>query len=359
MANYTYFTADLRTGTVLSELPLRDVHFSSVLNGSGSFSASVPINDHRLDKLGIDDATTPRKVAIYVDRDDVLVWGGVIWTRSPDTANGVLQLGGNDFWSYFRRRFIRSTQTFAATDQLTIAQTLINYAQAQTGGDIGVTVGSEVSAILRDRTYWAYERKNLAEAVEQLSAVIDGFDFAIDVRYASGVPEKVLTLSYPRRGRIAGVTGHLFDLDRTGGNIVSYTWPEDGTTTANLVDSIGAGEGDAMLIGTAADTSQIDAGLPLLETVTTYKDITESATINGHAQADLAEVSQLVTTPELVVRADADPILGSYITGDEARIRIDDDWKGGIDTYKRILSISVAPDTPEGEQVTLAMGEAA
>lgn len=357
MADYTYFTADLRTDTILSELPLRDVTFSSVLNGSGSFSATIPYNDPRWDKIGIKGATTPRKTALYVDRDGVLVWGGIIWTRLPE--DGRLRIDGNDFWSYFRHRYIRATQTFAAVDQLTIAQDLIDYAQGQTGGDIGVQVGSEVSGVLRDRPYWGYERKNIGEAIEQLASVIDGFDFAVDVRYASGIPERVLSLGYPRRGRTASASGHVFERSRTGGNIVKYPWPEDGTETANLIDAIGAGEGDSMLISTAVDQSQIDLGLPLLEAVTTYKDVSVQETLTEHAQGDLEKARQVISRPQVTVRADADPVFGSYIVGDEARFRISDEWFDDIDTYYRITGTSVTPEGSEGEEVVLTLGEAA
>jgi hypothetical protein len=121
------------------------------------------------------------------------------------------------------------------------------------GADIGVAGGSELSGVLRDRTYQAYEVKQIGEAVEQLAAVDGGFDFAIDVTPSFG---KVLTLSYPRRGRIAGTTGIVFE---SGKNLLGYTEDVDAGRQATIYTAIGAGDGADMLSGGGGDDT-LDGG---------------------------------------------------------------------------------------------------
>lgn len=358
MAIYTYLFADLRTNAILAELPLAGVGFEQILGGAGSFNATLALGDPKVAKLDPLGSTEPERTAIYVDRDGVLVWGGILWTRRWGSSARQLQLAGNEFWSYARRRHLRTTKTYEEVDQLEIAQDLLNWMQSLAGGDIGLVVGTETSGVLRDRTYYGYELKQIGEAVEQLSRVEGGFEFAVDVRYgSSGTPEKILTLSYPRRGRTVDKTGLVFELP---GNINDYDWPEDGTTAANASHAVGAGEGDSMLSSVAHRPDRLDAGYPLLEQVVAYKDVSEFATLDAHARADVAAATADVR-PTITVRADTEPRLGSYITGDDARVRITDDrWPStaasavGLDTFMRIVGISVDPPSAgTAEQVNL------
>lgn len=357
--SYTYLFCDLRTNAILAELPLKNVSASRVLNGAGTFSASLSLNSiSDLDPIG---STQPSRTAVYIDRDGVLIWGGIIWNRDYSSTGEEMTLGGSEFWSYFKGRRIIDTLTFTTADQLTIAQDLIDYAQAKAGGNIGIVVGSEVSGVTRDRIYYRYDLKPLAEAVEQLSAVQNGFDFVIDVGYSSGVPTKTLVLNYPRRGSLVSTTGLLFDYP---GNVINFRWPEDGSRQALTSYAIGSGEGDAMIISSASRPDLIDAGYPLLEESKSYKDVTIQATLDAHARADVEAVAYPITVPPITIKANQDPVLGSYTVGDNIRIKVSassDDLRicerfpDGLDTYKRIVSYTIHPDS---ETVVLAFGDA-
>src|SRR5207237_449511 len=151
------------------------------------------------------------------------------------------------WWSLFPWRRITADKTYSAAthDQLFIARDLVTYAQSKPGGALGITVGSEVSGRKRDAAYHFYEHKPVAEAVEQMSRLDDGFDFAIDVAYdSSGAFTRTFRLWYPRKGRTAGSTGHVWELGR---NMVSLKWPEDGTKTVNASYALGAGQAESML----------------------------------------------------------------------------------------------------------------
>lgn len=360
-AQYTYLSCDLATNEVLAELPLRGVSFTLALNRAGDFSATLPLGDSRVTDLDPISATEPIRTALYVDRGGVLLWGGIVWTRRYNSATRSIELAGNEFWSYFRKRRITDTLAYTNEDQLTIVRELIDYAQAKPGGDIGVDTGSGTSGVVRDRTYSSYEYKPVGEAVEQLSAVLDGFDFAIDVAYSAGEPAKFLRLGYPRRGRTATATGLLFELDSLGGNILGYSYPEDGTSSANTVHSIGAGDGESILRSVSSRTDLIDAGFPLIEELTTYKDVVVQSTLDAHAEADVEAFAGPVTIAEVTVQADTDPMIGSYIVGDEARFRINDERFADdpLDTYHRIVAMTVRPGDDEQETVTLTLNEVA
>jgi hypothetical protein len=205
--------------------------------------------------------------------------------------------------------------------------------------------------VLRDRTYYHYERKPVGEAVELLAELQNGFDFAIDVAYVSGTITKTLVLSYPRRGRITPLVWEL----RT--NLGQLSQEVDAIRAANKVDALGAGEGDTMLIATAADTSQL-ASYPLLEDVVTFKDVSVTATLTAHAALAVKNLAKPVTRiPTLLaVQTNPDSGLGSFITGDSVQVKGSDGWIS-LDERMRVQSYEVKVDTEGREEVSVQLAQ--
>lgn len=350
---YRYLAYDLRTNDALAELPLADVSFTSTLNGAGTFNANLVIDGNAALMMA---ATTPERTIIFVERDGVLLDGYIIWKRILTNDRPRL-LEGASLASLFRRNRIVTDITYTATDQFTIARALVTAMQDQSGGDVGIEVGSGTCGVTRDRTYYAYQRKNMGDALAELASVNNGFDWAIDIAWDGETPAKNLALSYPRRGRIAGTTGLIFE---SGKNLRGYTFTEDGTRSARVVDALGAGDGNDMLISTKARTDLIDAGYPLTAETIAYKDVTVQTTLDGHATAG---VNARAATPTfLTVTIDPDDVdggLGHFVDGDDVLVRITDDnfpatSNGpGYSAYHRIISHTVTPGDPETVAVTL------
>lgn len=335
-----YLATDLVSGDILAELPLGDVSFSYVLNGSGDFKASLNISDPKVKKLNPILATEPAKTGIYVEDNGVLLWGGIIWTREYD---GKLRIAANDFWSYFRSRIIREDLDFVEVDQFTIATDILDSLMAE-DGSLQFVHTSPTCGVLRDRHYYAYEFKPGAEAIEQLSAVQNGFDFVTDVTYINGEITRRFIPSFPRRGRTADVTGLTFELP---GNIQSYKWPEDGTKLAVRSYAMGAGEEAEMLTATSTNNALL-GDYPLYEQVLSYKDVSVQQTLNDHAQADMVAASKPENIASLTVKTQ----LGAFTLGDEAAVVIKDD-RHDINTTKRITSYEVTPST---QTVSITLG---
>jgi hypothetical protein len=369
VAEYRCISADLVTGTRIAEISLRGLTYSARLNNVGTLSGTLQLPepttaDNRTQAAVLNDAVDEARRSIIVERDGVIVWAGIVWLSPYDDSNQTRSIQAAELWSYFRHRVVDYSETFTAADQFAIAQSLINKAQASSGGDIGVTVGTETCGVTRDRTYNRYELKPVGEAVEQLAEVQNGFDFAIDPAWIAGDLVATFRLSYPRRGRNYLETGHVFELGR---NMIKFEWPSDGTRAANKVWATGNGEGDAMLITSASDASQLapassgGAGYPLLETVFPNKDISVQATLDAAAQGRLVTTAVPVVLPTITVRADVDPILGSYITGDAARIIIPPNvsprFPNGLDTYRRIVGWDVSVSDEGAEEVALILGD--
>ncbi len=356
MAVYRYLAHDLRTNTALAELPLSGVSYGEALNGAGSFAASMPLIGNARSLLA---ATQPERTAIYIERDGAIIGGAIVWARTRP-SNGVITLQGAGWWSFFRRQHLRTTQTFTTADQLLIARTMINTAQAQPGANIGVTVGTETCGVNRDRTYFAYEVKQIAEAVEQLANVQGGFDFAIDTTQARG---KTLTFGFPRRGRIAGTTGIVFE---AGKNLIDYQATEDGTRSARTFTALGAGDGLDMLTATNTRTDLLDLGFPLTSDTGAFKDVIVQSTLDGHAAAGVASRALTPTFWTITVDPDdPDGGLGTFITGDDALLRIGDDisyprgtdGSPGYERFHRIIDWTLTvPDTGK-DTLAITLGD--
>lgn len=358
MADYRYIFADLLTNTILAELPLTAVNFTQQLNTAGTFTGDLLISGINTTSLNVANATIPARTAIYVDRDGVLVWGGIIWAREYNSKTQRIKLTAREFESYFERRRITADTVFANTDQLTAVQTIITNAQAATNGSIGLQLGGETSGVLINRTIYGYEYKTVFSIIQDLSRSSTGFDFNIYIYYdANRNPAKLLRLGYPRYGRKYSTTSLQVPVFELPGNIIEYSWPEDGSIAANTIYALGAGSNPGKLTSTAVDGSKIASGWPLLEEQSNYSDVSDAALLSGLANGQVSVVSYPPTTIKITVPPFTDPIFGSYEVGDDARIRIlDDRFPTQLDAIYRIVAFNVTAgenNAPETVTVTL------
>lgn len=358
MATYRYLFADLRTNSIIAELNMTGVSFTQTLNTAGTMQGHILLSGVNSAAANVSAATIPARCAIYVDRDGVLVWGGIIWQREYNSTSQQLSITAQEFESYFGRRRITTTQSFTNQDQLLIARTLVNNMQAATGGSIGIAVGNELSGILVNRTYYSYELKTVLSALQDLSQQTTGFDFNIQVAYdGGGNPTKTLKLSYPQSGTRWSATNQSAPVyEFPAGNVVEYSYPEDGSTAANTIYVSGAGSNEGKLLVTSTDAAKITAGWPLLEDSINYSDITDQAVLTSLGSGKIAAVSYPPTTMQIVAPPSQDPILGSYTIGDDIRVRITDDrFPTGLDATYRLMALNVQAGEASAERVTLTL----
>ena len=107
-AEYRYYTADLLTNNVIAEIPFTGVSYERALSRAGSFSGEIPMIEATA-PLNLYESTMPGKTALYVLRNGVCVWGGIIWSRSYNPSNKTLQIDGQEFISYLYHRAVWQT----------------------------------------------------------------------------------------------------------------------------------------------------------------------------------------------------------------------------------------------------------
>lgn len=374
MAEYRFEARDLRTGVLLGDLPLGSVAWSQGFDGQGvrgTLRGRINLMQRastgaRL-TAGFLDGTRLARTVIWLYRDGVPLDGFIVWQRPKRIGGRHLEINAASLLSYFGRRTLNATKSYTAVDQHDIARDLVTYMQAQTGGNVGiVNTTTNDSGVVRDRLpiAFGYERKNIGELLEQLAAVEQGFEYAVDVALVADVPQATFRCSYPKRGRTYGQTGML--LIRSGdnsGNLLDYDLDEDAVELVTTVHAIGAGEGTDMLLSTQSDTSLIDGGWPLLEDVISLKDVSAKATLDSHARAHVKRHG-LTGMERWGLRVDPDDVsvpFGSWIVGDEARVVVEDDERfpagvngePGFDRVMRIVGQTVTVQDDGGPDIVM------
>jgi hypothetical protein len=355
---YTYFVADLASGALIEELPLSGVTFDKRLNDVGSLRAQLRVDDPAIRARNPRILSEPGRTAIYVDRDGVLLWGGIVWTARYGAADAILEIGASDFFSYLQRRYVlpvdfavRPDVTFAG-DQLVIAAQLVELAQSHAGGDLGIEIrGPDTSDVEPfSITYTVHQLQTVADAITRLANAEHGFDFTADVEYGPDQrPIRLLRFGYPRLGQSGAP--HVWEY---GANLVDFTWPRDAASMATRI----LAQGDGTLFAVAEDPPAYTGGWVLLEDAFSDNDIKQPRLLQSRANAELLTRRRPIVLPEITVRGDLDPVIGKYSVGDDARIVIDAPLFGadGIDMTFRLLAVEVTPgDDAAQETVRLTV----
>lgn len=318
--------------------------WSDVLNAPGAATFVIPANQPSATAENL----AAGRTALYVVNDNVPVWSGMLWKRPRNPGDNTITLIAAGWHSYFRHRRFRTDKTWTAVEQLDIAREVIDHAQAVSAGNVGITTtDTNTSGVTRDRTYLGRERKPYGETLEQLAAVRNGFDFRYDThRNSAGDIEVAFRTSYPATGR---PTNLVFE---DGSNCEFVRLESSAERLANHTTATGAGEETQMLIATAEDAASLNS-YPLLEDVAAYVDVTVQATLDDHVNRDLAR--NLNPAEYFTIKLDpgADPGLGSFVIGDQARAVYSDPFET-IDQTVRILQIKV--EIGDTDQVTLKLG---
>jgi hypothetical protein len=105
---YRYFLTDLLSNNIIAEVPFNGVSFQRTNRKAGTFSGSIPFIE-KTESLNLYESTMPGKTGLYIMRNGVCVWGGMIWRRSYDSGSKELKVDGAEFISYFYHRNVWQT----------------------------------------------------------------------------------------------------------------------------------------------------------------------------------------------------------------------------------------------------------
>ncbi|MFE0189287.1 hypothetical protein [Streptomyces sp. NPDC058989] len=345
---YRVLVCDLRSDQLLDVLPLQEVTVEDFIGKAGSLQGTVPIpNAAMADRVR--PILTPARTALWVERDREIWWGGVLWSVNPksdERGRISVEVQAGTFDTYLEHRQLRTTLKATNRDQLDIARDLVDYAQAQTRGDIGITYDTELSGIKRSRTFSASDQPKIRDLLDKLGEADRGFEWRIRCYHdpKSGARMKQLDLGHPILAR----PGDDVVLTHPG-RLLTYEFPTDGTTVANVWQARGASDNRNQAAASRPLLSEplvaeqdLAAGWPRLDGSSDHQSIDDPKVLGEHARAEAALARRPQVIPEITVHLD--PQISPDLLGRYVRLRIRDDWHpDGLDARHRVVGISVTP----------------
>lgn len=391
---YQYFIANTRTGDVVTEIPLTGVSWSLAVSKAAELSGAVPID--QVPGLDLYEATLPIKSSLFVMKDGLVVWGGIIWNRSYTTPGASISITCSTFESYLFSRHIWHTTSYSnAVDEYAVARGLIDLMQTDfnaTGtvddgvikavgsASIGLLYETRTSGRHQDTQTWdGGGLTSFGDALTEFSNNLNGFEWNIKCGLDPAANKFTKTLVFrdttpaltPLGGTYTGVrTGLDVNLFEYPGNISSVTLDESGDHSSTRYIVTGGDTGVDGYVPKAAwnNNDYLNSGWPLVEIVnSSHSSVSSPATLLEYANIGGRKTRPLVPTWSVLVNGAKDPAIGTYAVGDWCHFVVNDTFisrrlnlPNGVDTsdmIKRIMGFTVSvPDVPqEPEQVTLEL----
>jgi len=329
-------------------IPARGLEFTLPLSDHGECSFSATVEPRRSFWRP---ALSCAMSGILVCRDGVPVWSGQMLGERQSGARTY------DFtfaeWGSFFETCPAVPFTLTNTNDHVLQRRLISDAQAVAGQDVGIILGSTLGATVSDLTIDAWGTTTVEEEFRRLGEHAGGPEWAVITTgtlenptrtliqgnpLGSTTPVAVLefveeTEAYvaPEAPPTLTLLGSLFPGaqpyavigGRRGGNIISHPARQQ-SPGITVAIAVGAGDQLAQIRKSAPATALLNAGYPRKTKTATYTDVSIEATLQRHADADLASGSGMTTVYTLTTFED-DPDWTQVARGDTVRVELDTD----------------------------------
>src|SRR5690606_26954353 len=324
---------------VVDRLVTAGISYTHELNRPGQANLGLPIRSlspavkERLANL----ARFPSEVWIY--RDEHLDWAGEIQTLQ--VQGQTLTINCTGLLGYTWRMGVTEDLVFTDEDQFTIAKALVDHWQSLEYGHYGIDT-SEIgeSGVTRDRIYLRDELHNIGQRLEELGAVINGFDMHVDPA------TRKLVLSYPKRGR--DLTASVFFDERNidSADVVLALGPDDLVTDVAATGTLQAedGENTVTYVERGNDTlrgwyGRSWAGINL-------SNVSREETVTERADAHLGARDGVFFQPGVTIMPRPGADVGGFLPGDLVSYSYDAGLRLMSGTY-RVAKVAVP--VSEGE----------
>lgn len=245
------------------------------------------------------------------------IWAGAVLTVACGSEETV-RIGCVSLEGYLDRQYVGDHAWVGQDEASVIAAGLI--ADANIDG-INLDVDAPATGTLRDRTYFDRDDKTVYSALRELMGVIDGPEWTIRLGWDDATQTVSKTVEVRKRiGLSAAVPAAVFDnqpgssavFDTVGSASTSYVLTRDFSSGkgANHVMAVSSGQGESRPQSTPA--SNIRPGWARWShRWTPSTSITDTDTLDGHAQNALALMQYGSRTLTIAARADTYPVLGT------------------------------------------------
>lgn len=318
--NVTWHSVDLRTGARGQQLQVQaKTAPSRILGTPTELELSVRLWDKGAEVPGWEAATLPGRVMVVaLDENETPIWGGMVYRRVGN-ASAWVALNTVTLEAYLDRRYVQD-HTYTFVSQTLIAAGVIG--DATTDG-VEFDVDAIASFQLRERSYFDDEDKTVLSVLNELVEIESGLEFTIDLEWADDT-RTVLSRIIRIADRIGTPTTTPTAMFTMPGCVTDFTYVEDYSPEngANAVQAISSGEGD-----TRPESQWQKAVAPgwvqYDKKITPSTSITETATLNLHARAEVLQTWDGMKELVLEAQADAAPRIGTdWHLGDDVGVAL-------------------------------------
>lgn len=383
------------SGAVLADtIPLQVQSFSAQLNGSGTLSGSLDLQENYALNQPFISALECRRAVLWVLADGYPAWAGVVWDW-PDMSRtgGTLPISAQTIDSVFSKRLITDTLNYPQVDLFKVFVDLCNYGRTKMSSYIS-TVSPAVTRSAGYLSLVATRGRIARLVIPPVSLVSSGVPWTASYTYsdltqvssawsdmcASGNLEYVfqpgldssgnlaifLQLGYQQLGRPLGEAGYTLDYGG-GGNVLDYGYQRTGSQSANYIWATAPPNGAALQWGSiyphGADLGDLDAGYPLLEATASWQGsvVTSQAQVDSFADGHVALVTAGMATPTVIIGGGGYPGVKDIVLGDAVEFVATSplhparsDGTPGLQQQVRITGYTVTPSGPQQqEQISL------
>lgn len=325
-----YYIVDALSGDLVDELPRLDGPLTHVLGASSSSSLTHPILDPGSFgyRPGVAAALTPLSRAILAVVHNVPIWLGTIlprsWSSAPSIGVAAVTSEG-----YFARRYV-GDHVFSQVDQATIAATLLGDAGDIPGVGYGqaLTINPTLTGVKRDRTYKASDHKKVYDALRELAQVEGGIEWTVRLGWTSSARTRIQRVAEigTRLGTASANPDVVYSTHGPARPIYQYSEDHADGKSANYIRAYSSGEGSSQPVSSPAVLpGLLTSGVPIYEQhFQPSSSITDTATLDAHARAQLARIGGGTKTWKVSVLWDAWPRLGvDYQLGDDIALELE------------------------------------
>jgi hypothetical protein len=322
VTHYAYLFTDLRTSTVLAEVPLSSVYVSDELNNLGECRGGFTLDMTGYDNQSLIDATIPGRAGIIVEREGQPIWDGFVTSRWYQSEAKLVQFYAKTIKSYLDHNYIDTTFDYQGVEQTQIFLNLWTVLQADPTRNIQVALPAPIATgVNKTATVHQYEFKTFGSVADDLANGDDGFDWNVLTTKSGGNYQRTLMMGYPYLGE--PFSPDSLTIDYPGPSVLNYWETENQIATHTF--GLGAGSGDAMLQSLRSDTAALVDSLRFDRTIS-FKDVNNQAVLDSlTAQSFIQDMPS--TGPsvfKMQLKGGQFPTLGDLSLGDYLYVYLND-----------------------------------
>jgi hypothetical protein len=344
--DYNYVFGTLGTERVIAEIPLFGTYMELELNVGGRFDGTFNLDQTGKRNEDLIAATIPGQCWVIVERNGIPIWGGFVWSRTYQSQSKTVQIFAQHFQQYPLYQLIRDDFVRLGIDQQRILLDLWVHMQQVQGRNININQPSliPVATLTKNVDIKAIDFKYYGEVMSSIADSIDGFDWTIDITKSGSNYIKTLRTGYPTLGN-PDPSRLIFEYP---GSILNYYATESMPGSGTNVFTLGAGEGDTMIIYENIQQLMLDTGFPRWDVTISRKDISNDALLVsvGQQEGAIRKPPMLILKPTL--KANMIPEFGSFGLGDACTIKIDDSrFPNKLNFPTRIVKWTLNPQSSD------------